>query len=199
MNNKLILPSKDNPVPPLYSLPTPHSVPEDWSFWKVPAATEYTGWRLYTDDYVSAPSCLDMRPPADQGLHYALSDMPQTTDMLQGRIVTYLRFPGPTNNIFFITLNIPSKGAHGQPVTIPYLDMEWQRYRVTWWFAYDEHNAPSTRIRVERWTVDEWVQLSQVDVPPFTTSPCYCSIGGLNTGAVQLQLWDNTQIYIPAS
>ena len=178
MNNKLILPSKDNPIPALQRVPSHHSVPRDWSFWRVNTEEEYTGWYLDDVEFVSSPSCLNLYPPIGYGPCYALSEYAQTGNMLEGRIITYLKYHNYRWNYFWLHLAIPYKGAMGTRITPTYLNYEWQRYRITWWFAYDYQNTPSTRVRLERWNVDDWLLLSETDYPAFSGSPNYIAIGG---------------------
>lgn len=188
---------QDLKIPPLHLVPH-HSVPGDWDFRRLTDWSE-PSWELTTDWYISSPSSLRLkngRATTEDIL--AICKWAGTGDLKQGMIETYIKPDAYSGDKLRIYLGIKSDHSISITVTLAFLGDIEQLQHVEWWTCYDYQNQPSTRVRVEYWNGDSWVEVSQNDYDPLIGTDNEVAIG-FNQYLNYWSLWDNTKIYIPAS
>lgn len=150
----------------------------DWEFKLLSDWSECTTWSLYITEYVSAPSCLRLpRPLADHDFNLAVYNG-SYHDVPEGRFDFWLRtysLGTPTQVKLF--LGVTDLGARSIDSEYITNSLDWVRYRVTWWYAYDDQNDPSTRVRIEQYVAGDWVELDETDYPPLPETDCRVAIG----------------------
>jgi len=176
-----------------------HHSTGDWLYKIFNTGADYTAWQLYIADFVSPPSSLNMRPTIDIGDVYATPKHAQCQNMLEGRIISWISRGHLTRPHMRVLLGMTSYTTYSIAHEIGWNLLGWQKYRITWWFAYDDQNKPSTRVQVEHWVDPDWVVESTVDYDPFTGTTNMIGIGGNQGIAQYYQLWDNTEIWIPST
>ncbi len=144
-----------------------------WDFRLLSTWATYDNWYLDPDEYISAPSCL-LIPMPDVPNDYNLVVYDGTNhDLPEGRVDFYLRNDGTgwsTETKIF--LGVTDAGTYEIATPFMYAGLAWVHFRITWWYAYDNHNNPSTRVKVEHEDAGDWIEDSTNDYPPLPSSNC---------------------------
>ncbi|MBA7537391.1 hypothetical protein ES705_29658 [subsurface metagenome] len=150
----------------------------DWEFKLLSDWSECTTWYLNTDEYISSPSCLLLPRPLDNNDFNLAVYNGSYHDLPEGRFDFWFRtFAIPTYSQVALFLGVTDLGARSIDSELIGNPGDWQRFRVTWWYAYDYQNVASTRVKIEQYVADEWVQLSETDYPALPGTDCRVAIG----------------------
>ena len=173
----------------------PHHSTDDWEFISYKDFGE-CDWELSTAFYISAPSCL-LIVPYDGGGQFAfvILNHALAQQLLEGRIVFWHRGSHAGTRPPQVQLGTAADYSYQIRAVATLALTDWWRWRVTWWFAYDFQNKPSTRVRIEYWDVDEWKLDKETDYPPLTGAVCRMGIGGYGSLSYYYHLYDDCYIY----
>lgn len=145
----------------------------DWEFKLLSNWSDCTTWYLDDTEYVSAPSCLLLPMPAGTNDYNLAVYNGSNKDLPEGRVDFWLRNSvGVYTTQTKIFLGVTDAGAYAIATDYISATTTWIHFRVTWWYAYDYQNKPSTRVKVEQWVADEWSQISETDYPPLPSTNC---------------------------
>ncbi len=188
----------DRQLPPRMIPLSHHSVPEDWDFRFWDSWLEGT-WGLWTVDFISPPSCLWMNveiPGIPSAI--AMCKLPETQNLKQGRIITYCRSIPEVSVTPYAVLGITAPSTAQIILDIGAVGVTWVKKRLTWWYAYDEQNQPSTKVTLDNWVAGEWQQIASWDKPPLQGDVNGIAIGGKKVIDNYIG-FDDTSIYIPST
>lgn len=177
--------------------PLHHSV-TDWDFYYFDNWGATPFWQLYTPFYVSAPSCLDMRPAANGRNVYALSNLALTQDLKAGRIVDWLRRASGSLTKARIYIGVTGQGSVGIAIEPPQNIANFRHYRISWWQGYNLQNQPATIVTEEEEIAGDWIPNPIAYYAPLTGSVNRIGVGGKSGSFNRDNYHDDTEIWLPA-
>lgn len=173
-----------------------HSL-SDWEFLDRLTWNPYTRYDLYTELFVSPPSCLRFDPFGTPNEIYALSKLPLAQNLPAGRITTWARSQASGVGDPYIYIGVTGVGSRGIPFEIRKSTTTWTRVRLDWWQGVDGLNNPATLLSESYWDGEKWGPPAVHTHPPLSGNINRVGIGLRNQAFNADKYYDDTEIWLP--
>lgn len=175
----------------------PHHSTGDWDFLKIKDWAADDLWELFTNLFVSPPSCLALTGGAKTEGVYALSNKPLAQNLTAGRITTWSRRQSAIGAYPYVFIGVTGPGDRGIELICPLQTALFMRRRFDWFQGYDPQNEPATIVLTYNWENDAWLPPSADYYAPLSGAVNRVGIG-TETGTHWTDTYfDDTEIWLP--